>query len=482
MFFNSYGFILLFLPLAVAGYFLCNRLGTCWGKAFLFTMSLLFYGLFDWRYLPILCGSILLNFLLAAGMRKLSGKGKKGLLVLGISANVLVLLFFKYTNFFLRTANSLFHTELPSLHILLPVGVSFFTFQQIAFLCDSFHDESISYSLLDYGLYASFFPYIISGPIVLHSQMIPQLRDPARKRFSQESFAKGLCSFSLGLGKKALLADTFGPAADWAFSHVLELNAPEAWLAMLAYTLQIYFDFSGYSDMARGIGLMLNLDIPVNFNSPYRALSVADFWKRWHMTLTGFFTRYVYIPLGGNRKGTARTYGNIMIVFLLSGFWHGAGWTFILWGLLHGLGSVFCRALQGKIKAPKFLKWLCTFLFINGTWVLFRAGSVRDALRVFKRLLLGGLGPVSGEFSKAFLIEPFTSIVHLLGLPEGWAALTLTALFFIFGLWASIFWKNTQERLESSSFGGRLSAACALLLVCSLLSLSGVTSFIYVNF
>lgn len=482
MFFNSYSFVLLFLPIAVCGYFLCNKRNALWGKCFLLAVSLLFYGLFDWRYLPVLCGSILFNYLLAAGMRRAAGKRKKPIFAAGLAVNILLLVFFKYTNFFLKNWNALTGSSIASLNLILPVGISFFTFQQIAFLSDSCHDESLAYSLLDYALYASFFPYIISGPIALHSQMIPQFGDPARKQFDAESFAKGLCSFSFGLAKKVLLADTLAAGADWAFSHVAALNAPEAWLGMLTYTLQIYFDFSGYSDMARGIGLMLRLDIPVNFNSPYRALSVTDFWKRWHITLTSFFTRYVYIPLGGNRKGTARTYLNVMLIFLLSGFWHGANWTFLVWGLLHGLGSVACRALHGKVKLPKAVKWLLTFLFINITWVVFRADSLMDALRLFKRLLLGGAGGVSPEFTSLFLFQPVEAIVNVLHLPVAQIAPVLMGGLLLFGTIASIFLKNTQERVESSPYGGKLSAACAVLLVWSVLSFSGVTSFIYVNF
>lgn len=482
MFFNSYLFILLFLPVAVTGYFLCNKRGALLGKLFLLAASLTFYGCFNLWYLPILGGSILFNYLLAAGMRKLDGGRKKALFLVGVAANIGLLLVFKYTNFFLDTLNKAAGLDFTLLHLILPVGISFFTFQQLAFLSDSYHDSGLVYPLLDYALYVSFFPYIISGPIALHSQMIPQLQDSARKRFNPESFSKGLASFSLGLGKKVLLADTFGPAADWAFQNIATLNATDAWLAMLAYTLQIYFDFSGYSDMARGIGQMLNLDIPINFNSPYRALSVTDFWKRWHITLTNFFTRYVYIPLGGSRKGKARTYCNVMLIFLISGFWHGAGWTFLLWGLLHGLGSVFCRVMHGKVKLPKFVKWLLTFLFINGTWVVFRAASVRDALRLFKRMLLGGFGPVSTGFSDAFLIQPVKSLVHVLNLPAGNLTLFLMVALLLFGVIASVLWKNTQERVESSKYGWKLSFACMVVLVWSLLSFSGVTSFIYVNF
>ena len=482
MFFNSYLFVLLFLPVTVAGYFLCNRRSTLLGKFFLLLASLTFYGCFNVAYLPILCGSILANYLLAAGMRRLKGKTKKALLIAGISLNILLLLSFKYTNFFIENLNVVLQTDFVLLNLILPVGISFFTFQQLAFLTDSYRDAGLSYPLLDYALYVSFFPYIISGPIALHHQMIPQLQDTARKRFNPENFSKGLAAFSFGLAKKVLLADTFGPAADWAFANIAALNGVDAVLAMLAYTLQLYFDFSGYCDMSVGIGLMLNLEIPLNFHSPYRALSVTDFWKRWHITLTNFFTRYVYIPLGGNRKGTGRTYLNIMIIYLISGFWHGANWTFILWGVLHGVGSVVCRALHGKVKLPNWLKWLLTFGFVNCTWVFFRASSVHDALSLFKRMLVGGFGPVSPSFSENFLLPEAEFLVNLLHLPAGAVTLGLMVLFFAFALFASVRMKNTQERIGSAKYSGKFAAVCVALLVWSVLSFSGVTSFIYVNF
>lgn len=482
MFFNSYSFVLLFLPAVTAGYFLFNRLGDSWGKGVLLAASLLFYGLFDVRCLPVLLGSILGNYGLAAWMRRLTGRKKRVLFLCGAGANLLALLFFKYTDFFLKNVHEVTGFGPSGLSLIVPVGLSFYTFQQLSFLTDSYHDPKLSYPILDYGVFVSFFPYVISGPIALHSQMIPQLQDHSRKTFNEKSFARGLCSFSLGLAKKTLIADAIAPGADWAFSNVVSLNAPEAWLGMLSYTLQLYFDFSGYSDMARGVGQMLNLDIPVNFNSPYRALSVTDFWKRWHMTLTAFFTRYVYIPLGGNRKGKGRTYGNVMLVFLLSGFWHGANWTFLLWGLLHGLGSVFCRVFHGKIRLPKPLRWLITFLFVNCTWVIFRASSVLDALRLYKRLLFGGWGPVSPEFSQCFLFEPVKGLCDIFSFPADTVAFWVMLALLAFGCWASIRWKNTQERLDSSSFGWKLSLACGILLAFSVLSFSGVTSFIYVNF
>ncbi len=476
MYFNSYPFVLLFLPLSVVGYFLCNKLGRTAGKCFLLAASLFFYGCFDILALPILCGGILANYLLAAGMRRAAGRGKKALLLLGLAVDIGLLLFFKYTGFFLDNWNALTGAAVSMPSLIVPIGISFFTFQQIAFLVDSYRDETISYPILDYAMYSCFFPYVISGPIALHSEIIPQLQEESRARFDAESFSRGLCSFSFGLGKKVLLADQFGPVADWAFSNTAELTAPAALLGILAYTMQIYFDFSGYSDMARGIGQMLNMDIPINFDSPYRALSVTDFWRRWHITLTKFLTRYVYIPLGGNRKGTARTYLNVMLVFLLSGFWHGANWTFLLWGVLHGLGSVVCRAFRGKASLPKAVKWLLTFLFLNVTWVFFRADSVGMGMTVLQKLFTGGFS-LPQEFIKTMELFPGVT------LPGGNLTICgLWCLLLAFGLFASIFMKNSEERAKSSSYGWKMSLACIALLVLSVLSFSGVTSFIYVNF
>ena len=329
MLFNSYIFVLAFLPIVLIGYFGLNHFHKYTAaKVFLILASLFFYGYFNWWYLMIIVSSVGLNYLFSQLM--LSEKTKNGvrkmIFAIALTLNIGSLFFFKYYDFFVSNVNVLFKTDWPLLHILLPLGISFFTFQQLSYVIDSYkRDKNIKqYIFLDYALFVTYFPQLIAGPIVTHDEMVPQFADIRKKKFDSDNFAAGLYGFALGLGKKVIIADSFGLFVDAAFADVLKLGTVNALLVMLAYTFQIYFDFSGYCDMATGIGKMMNIDITMNFNSPYKAININDFWKRWHITLTRFFTRYVYIPLGGNRKGTVRTYVNIMIVFLVSGIWHGA--------------------------------------------------------------------------------------------------------------------------------------------------------------
>lgn len=341
MVFNSYIFILVFLPLCLSGYFFLNRIHHYHaGLAFLLGMSLWFYGFFNPSYLPIICGSVVLNYSLYRWMRAVAlkgiGQGTKREIAfwIGIASNLGILGYFKYTDFFIENINYLFQVDYPLKHILLPLGISFFTFQQISFLADIYSDTrgEVAYSFLSYAAYVTYFPQLVAGPIVKHDVLVPQLQDEKRKRVDYNYLSKGIALFILGLAKKVLIADVLGNYVNLAYKDVYALNTTTAVLAVLGYTLQIYFDFSGYSDMAVGLGWMMHIDLPVNFDSPYKSISITEFWKRWHMTLTAFFTKYVYIPLGGSRRGNARMYANIFIVFLLSGLWHGAGWTFVFWG------------------------------------------------------------------------------------------------------------------------------------------------------
>lgn len=340
MLFNSYIFVLLFLPLCLVGWFSLNRLPSRKpALLFLLGMSLWFYGYFNPKYIPIILCSIGGNYLLSRLMQKAAASEnvqqrtapprKTILLALGLLANIGVLFYYKYMNFFLTEAGSILGETFTLHTIVLPLGISFFTFQQISFLVDNWRGETEEYSLLEYACFVAYFPQLIAGPIVTHDELIPQLRAPENRRLNWDNLARGLYLFSLGLGKKVLLADLFGNVANVGFNGVDALDSTGALVSMLAYTLQIYLDFSGYCDMALGIGKMMNIDLPGNFDSPYKALDIQDFWDRWHKTLTRFLTRYVYIPLGGSRKGKLRTYINVMLVFLISGLWHGAGMSFL---------------------------------------------------------------------------------------------------------------------------------------------------------
>ena len=484
MLFNSYIFVLVFLPLCMIGYFGCSHFGKgTYGQVFLLGMSLWFYGYFHVEYLFIIVFSILCNYGFYVLLGRSSGSGRRKRLLAGaLVLDVGILFYYKYFNFFLENVNGIFGRNFALTSILLPLGISFFTFQQLSFVIDAYKGEAPSYCFLDYACFVTYFPQLIAGPIVTHDELLPQFMDEGRKLFRWDNFVRGTYLFVLGLGKKVLIADTFGNGVNWGFANIGELDGTNAFLVMLFYTIQIYFDFSGYCDMAVGLGRMMNLELPLNFHSPYRAASITEFWERWHMTLTRFFTRYVYIPLGGSRKGTVRTCRNVMLVFLVSGLWHGADWTFVLWGACHGVCSVLTRLCKGTLeRIPQAVRWLGTFLFLNVTWVLFRADSIGDAARLLGKLLELDFGPVNGSLTAGFYLPecglldsliPFTRIC-----PEFFLIVfTAAALFLLFGV------RNAYEKMKAFEPElGRL-LLTALLLVWCICSFSGVSTFLYFNF
>ena len=486
MTFNSYIFILLFLPISLIGYFLLNRITKLpVGKVFLLGMSLWFYGYFNYWYLPIIGISILFNFGLGRLFLResLKGTARKWLLFGGVLANVGLLFYYKYYDFFIGNLNALFQTDFSLIHVMLPLGISFFTFQQIAYIVDSYRGTTSRYAILDYALFVSFFPHLVNGPIVLHSEMIPQYENPALRRFNMDNFAKGITAFSRGLAKKVLIADVFGAAVNWGYANVAQLDTTNAVLVMLAYTFQIYFDFSGYCDMATGIGLMFNIRIAQNFNSPYKALTIADFWKRWHITLTRFFTTYIYIPLGGNRRGKWRTYLNMFIVFFVSGIWHGANWTFILWGALHGLAVVINRMFKEKINhVHPALSWMLTFGFVNVAWIYFRAPTVGTANQIVRSIFKLEFGPIADGIRSAFVLPEFTLVRRLLHIQWPWFETFLMGAAFLLAFWLILGWKNTNEKLENFRPGVGVAVSNAVLLTWAILSFSGVSTFLYFNF
>lgn len=406
MLFNSYIFIFLFLPAALLGYFLWNRLKHYeMAKWFLTAMSLWFYAYFNISYLGIILASIALNYL--CHILLLKRIHSKAILAGSILGNLAILFYFKYFSFLIENINGLFHINSMVPEILLPLGISFFTFQQIGFLADTARGSVPRQSVTDYALFVTFFPQLIAGPIVSHEEMLPQFQDISKKCFRFDNFYMGLRIFVLGLAKKVLLADTFGIAANWGFQHYASLDSLNTFLVILSYTFQIYLDFSGYCDMARGLGLMFNIRIAVNFLSPYKAANIIEFWDRWHITLSRFFTRYLYIPLGGSRRGSLRTYTNVMIVFLCSGIWRGAGWTYLLWGFMHGflniLTHIWLKAKEAlkhghpspsSVASPTWKKRLLhgisvffTFLFVLCTMTVFRADTIGQAFQMLKNLI-----------------------------------------------------------------------------------------------
>ncbi len=344
MLFNSYIFVFVFLPVTLVGYYwLSSGLGKRPAIGWLVAASLFYYGWWNPDYLLLIGASIVANFAIGVWLQS-PARGlevrQRAILALGLGFNIALLGYYKYANFFVDSINSVGGTSYHLENIILPLGVSFFTFQQIAYLVDVHRGPAPRYSFLDYCLFVSFFPQLIAGPIVHHAEMLPQFSEERSRRFDPANLAQGSATFVIGFFKKVIIADslsrTVNPVFDAAASGAA-VGFADAWAGTLAYTLQVYFDFSGYSDMAIGIGLMFGIRLPVNFNSPYRARSIDDLWSRWHMTLSRFLRDYVYYPLGGNRHGEPRRYVNLMTTMVVGGLWHGAGWTFAFWGGLHGL-------------------------------------------------------------------------------------------------------------------------------------------------
>ncbi len=421
MLFTTVPFVLLFLPLTLAGFFLAGRRSAGAAAAWLFLASLFFYGFWMPEFTLLLLGSIAMNFGVGlriarcqAGSGRSLGMGARQWLIAGVAANLLVLAYFKYADFFLGNLNAVLGTEWSVGKAVLPIGISFYSFTQIAFLADTFQRRVSEFNPVHYGLFVTYFPHLIAGPVLHHGQMMPQFADPAIYRWNGGHIAAGLAIFAIGLAKKVLLADGVAPYADAVFRPVdagLMPSTPEAWLAAVAYTLQLYFDFSGYSDMAIGLSWLFNVRLPYNFNSPYRAASISDFWRRWHISLSTFLRDYLYITLGGNRRGPVRRYANLAATMLLGGLWHGASWSFVLWGGLHGLylmANHGFRALLGRRKerlaawdgsrAAKLLGWALTMLCVVAAWVFFRAETLGGALRV-----LAGMASVEAAASDALL-------------------------------------------------------------------------------
>lgn len=477
MLFNSYIFILCFLPLTVAVYFGLNRRGKYnAAKLSLVIASLIFCGYNDITYVHILISSILMNYLACMLLGRFPDRSRL-IVAVGVIANVALLGYFKYFNFLLENLNALTGGDFDYLELVLPLGISYFSFQQISYLIEAGKGACSDYSFLDYVLYVTFFPRLISGPIVPHDELLPQFASRENKSVDTSNIVKGLQLFSIGLFKKVIVADAFGKIVKYGYGHISTLNSLEAVLTILAYTIQIYYDFSGYSDMAVGVGLLFNIQLPINFNSPYKAKTIVEFWERWHMSLTRFLTKYVYIPLGGNRKGTVRTYINILIVFLVSGIWHGAGWTFILWGLLHGIANGLCRLFSKQIeKIPGWINWTVNFLFLNLTWIFFRAESLEQAWRLLGRVTSGGF-TINEELTES-LLQPTLINLPAQFVPFLWVILGYT----VAALGVSFFARNSNEIVSRRQTSLWSLLWCYGLFIVSTLSMSGVSTFLYNNF
>jgi len=397
MLFHSQLFLFVFLPLCLAGYYLLARSRAARGW-WLLAASLLFYGYWDLRLLPLLVGSITVNWLFA---RFLGLSRRKATLLAGVALNLAVLGLFKYADFFGESLAALTGASFRPWGIVLPLGISFFTFQQISYLVDLRKGAAPVYGFRDYAMYVSFFPQLIAGPIVRHGELIFQFDADPRRPGLEERFLRGFGLLGMGLAKKLFLADGLAAIATPLFDGAAggrALTFAEGWIAAAAYTFQLYFDFSGYSDMAIGLALLFGFVLPFNFNAPYKSTSIRDFWRRWHMTLSRFLRDYLYIALGGNRRGQAAQMAFLMATMLLGGLWHGAGWTFVAWGGLHGLGLMVNHLWRGAgLRLPAVVGWALTFLFVMAGWVLFRADSFAAAADILAAMAGGnGLALAAG--------------------------------------------------------------------------------------
>ena len=401
MLFTTATFSFLYLPIVLIGFFALGRRAPTLSALWLFAASVFFYGYWMPEFTLLLLGSIGVNFFIGQRIAARQGPARRTWLTVGIVLNLATLAYFKYANFFIDNLEALLGAQFSVARIILPIGISFYSFTQIAYLVDTWQGKVREARPVHYGLFVTFFPHLIAGPVLHHAQMMPQFANPAVYRFNAAHFTAGLAIFCIGLFKKIVLADGIAPYADAVFVPVdagAHPDMAEAWIGALAYTFQLYFDFSGYSDMAIGLSWMFNIRLPFNFDSPYKALNISDFWRRWHISLSTFLRDYLYVPLGGNRKGRMRRYLNLGATMVLGGLWHGASWSFVLWGAMHGVYLMVnhaFRALTEKLgwraaldasAAFRLLAWSLTFLSVVAAWVLFRAETMHGASRMLQSM------------------------------------------------------------------------------------------------
>jgi D-alanyl-lipoteichoic acid acyltransferase DltB (MBOAT superfamily) len=457
--FNSYEYLLAFLPVTTVVYLALGQFdrGTA-SKVWLVFASLVFYSWWGLHYLPLIVTSILINYAIGTSLGRdyYSSGMRRTLLFAGLAFNLGLLGYFKYANFFVDNLNNAAGINIHLAHIALPLAISFFTFQKIAYLVDSFRGETVGYNFLDYALFVTFFPQLIAGPIVHHKDVVPQFRDRSNAGPNPNNLAIGLSILGIGLFKKVMIADTFAPIAAHGFDAAGPITCLDAWLAGISYTFQLYFDFSGYTDMAIGAAFLFNIRLPINFNSPYQATDIQDFWRRWHITLSRFLRDYVYIPLGGNRGGEPSTYANLFATFLIGGLWHGASWMFVIWGALHGAAVVVHRAWSKTGRSmPRPLSWCLTFTFVSFTWIFFRATDMASAQR-----LIVALGNVRDG-----------SLGRLLTVQNRPATILILIAFAIISLSKTTVAFCTDERLSE-----RASAMSGMAFVVSLMAMSFVST------
>ncbi|GGC07208.1 MBOAT family O-acyltransferase [Pseudoduganella buxea] len=510
MLFNSHAFLFGFLPVVLLAYFAAARRGGDAANAVLAAASLFFYGWWDVRYLPLLLASIAINYGCSLRIRAAAGQARSRWLAAAVAANLALLGWYKYAGFFAQAAGQLTGWQVPLVHIVLPVGISFFTFTQIAFLVDTARGLVHESRFLHYLLFVTYFPHLVAGPVLHHREMMPQFADPANLAPRAANFAIGGSIFVIGLAKKVLVADSLAPHANVLFAAPEGVSLLVAWGGVLAYTFQLYFDFSGYSDMAIGLSRLFGVRLPLNFDSPYKAVTITEFWRRWHMTLSRFLRDYLYVPLGGNRKGPLRRHVNLLATMLLGGLWHGAGWNFVIWGALHGVYLVVAHgwsALRERLgcngagRAWRLCAWALTFGAVCVAWVFFRAPDVAGALAILRGMVgaegvalpaaigmrLGGLQQVLEGLGVSWYLGGGTRLV------ETWSWVALGAVL-------ALAMPNTQQimrRWEPAldarpaqggpgwlawQPGRRQAVVLGVLAVLSVLSLNQPSDFLYFQF
>ena len=508
MLFNSYEFLLVFLPLTLAVFFVLGRRSGRLAAAWLTLASLAFYGWWDWHFVSLLAISIALNYLMGMAIARSAHRTRRPLFVAAIVANLLLLGYFKYANLLVSTLDSVAGTRYGALNIVLPLGISFFTFTQIAYLADVYQAKAREARPIYYALFVSYFPHLIAGPILHHKEMMPQFAEPRTYRLQPNSVLLGIIIFTLGLAKKVLIADNIAPYANAVFNAPSHPSLLVAWGGVMAYAFQIYFDFSGYSDMAIGLSRLFGIRLPLNFDSPYKARNIIDFWRRWHMTLSRFLRDYLYVPLGGNRRGAARRYINLMITMLLGGLWHGAGWNFAIWGGLHGLylciNHVWRRWFgdtDARTGVGRAVSVALTFAAVNVAWVFFRAPDVetgRDILAgMFGAFGVGFPEGLAARFPSLRALAEQIGVAFYLG---GGRQFVMTYAWIAFAGAVAFFAPNTQQlvaRFRPALTGGisteeirrfvlhfdwRWATGLGLVAAISVLSLSRPTEFLYFQF
>ncbi|OBV38333.1 MBOAT family O-acyltransferase [Janthinobacterium psychrotolerans] len=503
MLFNSWIFLLAFLPVTLAGFFLLGRRSHFLAAAWLAAASLFFYGWWDLRYVPLLLASICFNYgcstLLASG----PAARRKALLIAAIGANLALLGYYKYAGFFVSSLAALLAQPVPALQVMLPVGISFFTFTQIAFLVDTYRGQVRERRFVHYLLFVTYFPHLIAGPVLHHKEMMPQFADRKVFRLSQENIAVGASIFFIGLAKKVLLADNLAPHAGALFNQPGEPSLLIAWSGVLAYAFQLYFDFSGYSDMAIGLSRLFGVKLPLNFDSPYKAANIAEFWRRWHMTLSRFLRDYLYIPLGGNRHGGARRYLNLMVTMVLGGLWHGAGWNFLIWGALHGAflgihGAWRSLGFCGQSAAWRIAATALTFMAVCTAWVFFRATDLPSALAILGGLYGGNGIALPDALARALTpVQPLLAAINVSYYLGGGAAFVDSWTWIAIAALLAFACPNTQQIMclaepaldAKPVINGlawrptrRWAAALAGLALASMLSLNRPAEFLYFQF